>query len=155
MNIFILDNDHQKNAEYHIDKHVSKMITEHAQIMSTVVRLSGIDSGYKKTHVHHPCVKWAGESLSNWLYMLNLTKELHKEWKIRYNHPKERIHKSYGVMLELPRPNIKDIGLTPFAQAMPDEYKSNDAVESYRNYYINEKRNIASWKNRNSPYWWE
>jgi len=47
-------------------------------------------------------------------------------------------------------------GLTAFALAMPDEYKSDDAVESYRRYYMSpEKQRIASWnKKRERPEWY-
>ena len=46
--------------------------------------------------------------------------------------------------------------LTPFALAMPDEYKTDDAVLSYRNYYMSEeKQKIASWKKkRDKPDWY-
>lgn len=37
---------------------------------------------------------------------------------------------------------------------MPDKYKCTDVVESYRNYYKDEKRDIASWKN-GKPWWWK
>lgn len=40
MNIFILDNDHQRNAQYHVDSHVVKMPTEAAQMLCTVYRLT-------------------------------------------------------------------------------------------------------------------
>jgi hypothetical protein len=47
-------------------------------------------------------------------------------------------------------------GLTPFALAMPDEYKSDDVVDSYRRYYMSpEKQRIASWnKKRERPDWY-
>ena len=35
MNIFILDEDIDKCAEYHVDKHVVKMILESAQLLCT------------------------------------------------------------------------------------------------------------------------
>ena len=44
-------------------------------------------------------------------------------------------------------------GLTEFAQAMPDEYKNEDAVIAYRTYYLEDKWRIASWK-FGSPNWW-
>ena len=53
MNIFVLDNEVEKCAEYHCDKHVIKMILESAQMMSAVVRLQGYDVGYKLTHKNH------------------------------------------------------------------------------------------------------
>ena len=43
--------------------------------------------------------------------------------------------------------------ITSFALAMPNECKIGNAVESYRNYYMVEKRRMASWKNRETPEW--
>jgi hypothetical protein len=48
---------------------------------------------------------------------------------------------------------LPDIGLTPFAQAMPDQYKHEDAVMAYRQYYLAEKSKIAKWKHGNAPDW--
>jgi hypothetical protein len=47
-------------------------------------------------------------------------------------------------------------GLTQFALAMPDQYKTDDPVESYRNYYMSEeKQKIATWKKlREKPEWY-
>jgi hypothetical protein len=36
---------------------------------------------------------------------------------------------------------------------MPDEYKVDDVVESYRNYYRGGKKNILVWKNGHKPEW--
>jgi hypothetical protein len=51
---------------------------------------------------------------------------------------------------------FEEVGLTPFAQAMPDKYKSDDPVLSYRNYYMSEeKQKIATWsKKRGKPAWY-
>jgi len=153
MNIFTLDYDPYQAAVLHCDKHVVKMITESVQLLSTAVRLSGIDAGYRKTHMNHPSNIWARESLSNWLWIKALTEGLHDEWKYRYNHPESRIHKAYGVMCELPHPNIKDIGLTPFALAMPEQFRKEDPVESYRHYYAVDKKHLHVWSKRNTPDW--
>jgi hypothetical protein len=52
------------------------------------------------------------------------------------------------------KPNLIYKGdMTPFALAMPNECKLDDAVDSYRNYYMVEKRKMASWKNRQTPEW--
>jgi hypothetical protein len=152
MNIFLLDRDPIKCAKYMVNSHVVKMVTEHAQMMSTVVRQSGVDCmGYKTTHPKHPCTLWAGESLSNWLYLRDLTKAINNEWKYRYDH--EINHKSYDVILALPLPDIPDIGLTDFALAMPDEYRQDDAIASYRAYYIGDKSHLFKWKRRRKPKW--
>jgi hypothetical protein len=48
---------------------------------------------------------------------------------------------------------MRDDDLTPFAQAMPDEYKHDDAVVAYRAYYINEKANLLRYTKRERPSW--
>jgi hypothetical protein len=51
--------------------------------------------------------------------------------------------------------NITEGELTPFPQAMPNEYKNpNDAVAAYRDYVIHEKH-YAKWdKGVDKPVWW-
>ena len=51
---------------------------------------------------------------------------------------------------------FEEKGLTPFAIVMPVEFKTEDPVESYRNYYMSEdKQKIASWKKRREkPDWY-
>ena len=163
MNIFVLDQNIEKCAEYHCDKHVIKMILESAQMLSSVVRLQGHDVGYKLTHKNHPCTIWARESLSNYLWLLQLTDSLNSEYRYRYN--KEINHKSYDMVKTLPIPNLPAIGLTPFAQAMPEQYKNRNTsrvlhiaknrntVKAYRSYYLNEKSNILHWTKRKAPEW--
>lgn len=151
MNIFLLDLNHTKNAEYHVDKHVVKMILESAQLLSTAVRFSGIDAGYKASYINHPCAIWTRRSLANWSWLRDLTTILNEEYKYRYN--KKVNHKSFDVVKTLPQPNIEDIGLTEFALAMPTHYKSTDPVQAYRNYYIGEKDHLFSWTKREIPEW--
>ena len=44
--------------------------------------------------------------------------------------------------------------MTPLAQAMPDEYKNDNAITAYRNYVVHEKH-YAKWeKGRTKPLWW-
>lgn len=46
------------------------------------------------------------------------------------------------------------MGLTPFAQAMPDEYKRENPVEAYRTFYRENKQNhrgIVTYKKRPVP----
>ena len=152
MNIFILDSDIKVNARYHVDKHVVKMITELAQLLSTANRMNWLDEGYKITHINHPCSIWVRKSLDNWLYTMNLLEALQDEYAYRYGN---KIHKAYEVAMELSIPNLPKIGLTPFAQVVPDLYKNRDVVIAYRNFYIQEKKHIASWKNREVPDWFK
>jgi len=154
MNIFVLDFDVKKCAVYHCDKHVVKMILETAQLLCGVhhVAESQYEIPYKLSHKNHPCAKWARESLSNYLYLCELGLELCYEYTYRYG----KRHKSQDVIewcLEN-KPYMIDIGFINPPKAMPDEYKVDDVVESYRNYYKGAKSGFAVWKNRETPDWY-
>ena len=156
MNIFLLDTDTRKCAQYHCDKHVVKMILETAQLLCGVHHMTDQVTDqvpYKLSHKNHPCAIWSRESLSNYLYLCDLGLELCKEYTYRYG----KRHKSQDVIewCVTNKPNICDKEFTEPALAMPNEYKVDSVVESYRNYYIGEKSKIAVWKNREIPEWFK
>jgi len=138
----------------HCDKHVVKMILEHAQMMCTTHHIYPrydikYKIPYKQTHMNHPCSKWVRASLSNYKWLYKLTYHLNDEYKLRFNHDVN--HKSFDVIDNLPLPRISDLGLTRFATAMPVEYKiNNDSIKSYINYYKKEKIDIAKFTIRNN-----
>lgn len=180
MNLFILDYDHDKNAEYHIDKHVLKMQLEATQLLSTALWVDkyigyvprkltaeelALLQGYKYNepdielrtftrylpcHHNHPCSVWVRSSLENFYWTCCYVNALNAEAQIRgYSE-----HSSCIECNRLPEPiNMRDVGLTPFAQAMPDAYKNADAVQAYRTYYRKDKADIATWKTK-QPEWW-
>ena len=152
MNIFWLDINPKQSVKYYVDKHVVKMITEYAQLLSTTCRVSGVDCGYKITHINHPCSIWCRASLTNWRALVMLTSYLHEEYQFRYC--TNRIHKSFQLIRSLKKPDIPDIGLTIPPKVVPVKYVTDNVVLSYRNYYIGEKNHIASWTNREEPYWY-
>ena len=156
MNIFLLDTDTRKCAQYHCDKHVVKMILETALLLCGVHHMTDQVTDqvpYKLSHKNHPCAIWSRESLSNYLYLCDLGLELCKEYTYRYG----KRHKSQDVIewCVTNKPNICDKEFTEPARAMPNEYKVDSVVESYRNYYIGEKSKIAVWKNRDIPEWFK
>jgi hypothetical protein len=154
MNIFFLDFDVKKCAEYHCDKHVVKMILETAQLLCSAHHVTGGTAQYKLSHKNHPCSIWVRESLSNYLYLCELGLALGEEYTYRYG----KKHKSVEVIewCLVNRPNIHDVDFTTPPLAMGDEYKiGNDVIESYRNYYIGAKSGIATWKNRETPEWFD
>jgi len=154
MNIFLLDENLEKCAQYHVNRHVVKMILESAQLLCSAHHICGeLEPPYKLAHKNHPCSIWVRKSLSNYLYLCELGLELSKEYTFRYG----KHHKSTDVIQWCLNnlPNIPDIGFTFPALAMPEQYKSNSYVESYRKYYIYEKNKIADWKNREIPYWFK
>jgi len=172
MNIFILDHNLKKCAEYHCNSHIIKQISEYCQILSTNIYLT---TGHtvqakdqelfyklypkckhtiKPTHINHPCTVWVRKSKQNFEWLMRLLEELHKEWLYRYNHPKDKIHASYYKFINgYVEPNLPDIGMTSFALAMPDKYKNKCAVKAYRDYYIGDKQHLLKYKRREFPEW--
>ena len=166
MNLFILSLVPKEIAEYMMDKHVSKILLEAVQMLCSAKRILEPDNVindklYKLAHKNHPVTIWCRTSKQNFLWTLELIDELHNEWKYRYNHAESKIHKSY-LIAQILKDNVPSDDkfefqrLTPFALAMPDKYKSDDAILSYRNYYMSEeKQKIASWKKkREKPEWY-
>lgn len=156
MNLFILDENFEKNAQFHVNCHITKIPLEAAQILCTVRRLYGDESAkYKATHIHHPCVKWAANSFANYLWVCKYGRALCKEYTYRYG----KTHACQSVindcMAEVPYGKFPLSGLTQFVRAMPDKYKIGTVVDSYRAYYNGEKSHLFSWKNRNTPEWIE
>jgi hypothetical protein len=153
MNIFLLDWDVKKCAQYHCDKHVVKMILETAQLLCGVHHTTNSTNQvpYKLSHKNHPCSIWARESITNYLYLCELGLELCEEYTYRYG----KRHKSQDVIewCVTNKAQICDKGLTKPALAMPDEYKVEDVIQSYRNYYNGAKSDFAIWKNRETPEW--
>lgn len=159
MNIFVLDRNPRQAARDHCDKHVNKMILESAQMLCSALNFISQDqiTPYKTTHLKHPCTQWVLTSRSNAAWLLDLAGELNIEWRKRNGHPATRQHKSWEVMYSiqhlvslLPHTN----GVTPFAQAMPDEYKNpNDPIAAYRAYY--HTKTFAEWQKTPVPYWYQ
>jgi hypothetical protein len=166
MNLFILSLIQKEIAQYMMDKHISKILLEAVQMLCSAKRILDPDDEineklYKLAHKNHPVTIWCRKSKANFLWTLELIEEMHNEWKYRYNHPETKFHKSY-LIAQILKENLpgddkfEETRLTPFALAMPDKYKSEDPVESYRNYYMSEeKQKIASWKKkRERPEWY-
>jgi hypothetical protein len=178
MNIFYLDNDTATCAEMHNDKHVVKMILEYAQLLSTAhrvldgVELNGLTASgrkkkfwslgdsrdytlYKATHINHPSAVWVRQNQQNYIWLSQLLYSLCKEYTYRYG----KVHKVQReglleILFNWPM-NIPMGEFTEPTPAMPDEVKiAGDSIKSYRNYYINNKAHLASWKKRSTPGWY-
>ncbi len=154
-------------AKWMFDKHVSKMILEAVQMLCATIQILDPDNPisshvklYKISHKNHPVTIWMRTSLENYMWTLDMVEAMHDEWKFRYNHPSDKMHKSYILATYLRQfapsaDKFPTTGLTPFAMAMPDEYKRSDPVEAYQLYYQSpDKKKIATWKNREKPAWY-
>lgn len=153
MNIFYLSSDPELAAQYHCDKHIVSQIKETAQMLSTCHRFMGYNEGYKSTHVNHPCNLWLRESYANYRWLKSLAFHLHEQWRLRYNHPKTRVHASYEVIVNLSQLFYENIGHTQPALVMPEQYRGDNPIKSYRDFYLNEKRSFAKWR-LGAPEWW-
>ena len=188
MNIFVTHPFPAESAICLPDKHIVKMPLEVAQILCTTIwidkhlgfiprALNKEESDHlnslKKEIKHlkpeerpltpylpmmynHPCTIWARTSQQNYEWLFCYALALNDEYGYRYG---GKSHKSVAeVILKLPDISLPNIGLTPFAQAMPDELKSEDAVKSYQMFYMKDKAAIkkgCTWKHREKPEWWD
>ena len=152
MNIFVLDECPVISAQMQCDKHIVKMPLETTQMLCSVWHRYGVGDKvpYKEAHKKHPCTLWTGDSAENYDWLWQHGMELCFEYTRRYN----KIHKCQQVIMDLLIDNCEfefdNIGShgTPHPQCMPDEYKCafDDAVQAYRKYYVNDKKDIAKWE---------
>jgi hypothetical protein len=154
MNIFYVHNDPEIAAQQLCDKHVSKMTLETAQILCNVSWRYGVPAPYKegKSHKNHPCVRWAGNTLGNWMWTVQHGLALAKEFEERRGKSHASGEKILWCLEAGGRPN-NGLLTTPHL-CMPEQYQSYNSVESYRKFYIKEKT-FATWKwGRPAPDWW-
>ena len=157
MNIFYLDKNPRDAAQMMCDKHVVKMILESAQMLSTAHRVLDGDEYannyglYKMAHKNHPSTIWVRTCDENYEWLWNHMEALMYEYTHRYGkkHATERLT---HALWKLPI-NISYGEFTDPPQCMPDYCKGDDTVSAYQTYYIEEKSYFATWKNRETPEW--
>jgi hypothetical protein len=160
MNIFVLDEDIVTSAQHACDQHACKMPTETAQLICFAHHSLGqlppdlIPYKANKAHLKHPCTLWALESLDNYLWLCEFGLAQSAEYTFRYG----KIIKSEEVIrwgIEN-IPDLPDVGLTRHRLAMPEHYRRDSVVDSYREFYNQDKSRFARWrKARPAPDWYE
>lgn len=150
MNIFVVDADPATAARSLCDKHIVKMILESAQMLCSAFP-KGV-APYKHAHFNHPCTIWCRATSQNYEWLLTHAFVMCEEYSERYS----KTHKTEQILqwLKKNKPDLPDIGLTVFPQAMPEQYKGPDSIEAYRRYYIFEKSRFAVWKDNSKIPWW-
>ena len=126
------------------NRHVVKMALESAQMLSTALQANGVAAAglYRPAYAKHPCTLWTGVSRQNFLWLCDHADALCAEKLVRY--PDRPGHKSQAV-ITLARSlaaQLPDTGLSPFAQAMPDQYRNRCTHAAYRAYL---RAKYASW----------
>jgi hypothetical protein len=121
MNIFVLDKDPVKAAEYMCDKHIVKMVLESAQLLCTAhwvgwskmlkpphglngkqkkewlkerIPLQELTPPYSMTHVNHPCGVWARKCWGNYNWLVRHALAQCAEYTKRYG----RVMKTEAVI---------------------------------------------------------
>lgn len=170
MNIFVLDRSPSMAAQCIDDVRLSKMCIESGQMMRAALGRHGLNeelcyefgiltkSGtpWRITHKNHPCTLWAGDSRANFVWLALHAIEQCKEFNRRFG----KDHACYGPINAMARQwrdtRFPQEALTPFAQAMPDEYKHEDAVQAYRDYYHSKVHSAGGvrYKRTSPPDWW-
>jgi hypothetical protein len=130
MNIFYTSDDPKACAVALDDKRLVKMVLETAQILSTITHKLGCDTPYKPTHMNHPCVLWAGQSLANFSWLKIHGVELAETYTRRYG----REHKSEPIIRGFISYSIFSYDYhstrTPHPNCTP--YKSLPIIEAYK-----------------------
>jgi hypothetical protein len=157
MNLFILDSNPVIAAQMNCDKHVVKIILEACQMLSTAHHFYGMQSKViysRPSYTNHPVTTWVRASVDNYKWTVShaigLCDEYNRRYHKRHNHVDMIQYFADNV------PPVPNIGLTPFAQAMPDRIKNMelDAVTAYRLYYALYKSHLATWNFTRAPDWY-
>ena len=154
MNIFFLSQDPKTCAEMHCDQHVVKMIVEYGQMLSTAHRVCGNEDErlYKIAHLNHPSTKWCRAHHDNYHYLLSLWFWLTNEYQSRYYRVHATQKRLQDVIFDIPP---LPSGASEIPQCMPDEYKSTDPIQAYRDFYKYDKSRFATYKFTNKPFFME
>ena len=160
MNIFAIESDSVgavdwvKSAQSLDNLRVVKMILESCQILSTVLNEQGLQAPYKSFNPKHPSCLWAAESSANFRSLVVHCDAMLKEYTERFS----KTHKCDAVLSQIvtlyDRDNFDCHFSTPLRMAMPDYFKSDDVVESYRKYYAN-KNNMRYPESKIPPWFLE
>ena len=131
-----------------------KLLEIPAGMQTAPVCLSRPEAGYRPVHAHHPCTIWIRTSVENYLWAADLALAIAEEYEYRWP---GRIHscKAHAEWLKAnpPMPSLPEIARTPFAMAMPVEYKMSDPVQAYINFYKGSKhdRGLTTYTRRGPP----
>ena len=110
------------------------------------------DSLYKSAYPKHPMTLWVGETYKNFGWTLLLGEALGFQYTHRYNkrHKSMRIIDYFFKNLDWKDKLPKGKQTSP-PLCMPDEFKCDDYIQSYKNYYLNKKKSFAKYTNTPTP----
>ena len=169
MNIFTTSNCPVESAKFACNRHAVAMVRESQQLLTSAVIRHGAKESQlpltksgtvvKETHKNHPSTLWAGNTRSNFNWLVEHAKALCAEYTLRYG----KVHFCEKGINTLSFLNylIPEGELQPFAVAINQESKcrkvsnfdSLDTIDKYRLYVIWDKP-FAKWdKGAKVPEW--
>ena len=170
MNIFVVDKNPFVAAQSLCDKHVPKMIVESVQMLVSAIRRHGADDDgvpwtvkgtpHKGGYRNHPATVWAGDSDSNFDWLLMHGFGLCQEYTFRFG--KEHSCWSQLAFLQKRVELVPPGPLTDVALCVGETFQNGvthapmqDAVSVYRRFYRADKARFAVWeRGRPAPSWW-
>lgn len=113
-----------------------------------------LDKVYKLSHKNHPSSTWTRQNTANYIWLCQHAKALAQEYTFRY----DKTHKCeqlIDLLTDNPPQLCFSASISFPALAMPEEYKSDDFVLSYRTYYLQDKfkKIPLDWGRRGIPDW--
>ncbi len=177
MNIFVLDDNPIKAAAAMDCVRVPKMVTESAQMMASALRRHGATDEqmpltkagrpYKGGYKNHPCTIFAGDTRTNFKWLAHHAEALLDEYYHRFG----KVHACHNPIYQMSSMSkmIPEGDLTPFALAMPDEFRpigcdyglvyhasGQMAIDAYRAYYHSkaDSKGGVHYRHTSPPDWW-
>ena len=153
MNIFVTSPDPVASAQALPDKHIVKMPLETCQMLSivgsekwghgfgTLPKKDGTPYATDKGACrNHPCTVWANETIANARWLIKHGLALCEEYSNRYAKIHSCLHTLAHADKLFPLDATHTSKLTPFARAMPDQWKYDTSITTFDAY----KQYIAS-----------
>ncbi len=161
MIILYIDKNPEECAKQVMDKHISVIILEYANLLCTAKRVLSLEIGedfkrlYNHEHLRHEVARWARYSKENYTWALKCFEALLEEYRYRF----KKVHKSEELLEKLkqyPKVFITENGFTEPPRLRDKTYwKDSGTLESMREYYMQSKRKFAIWTGRIIPYWFK
>jgi hypothetical protein len=154
MNIFYINEDPIIAAQELADDHIRKMQIESDQMCCTAHWETGNEAPYKRAHKNHPSTIWTRQSIHHYRWLVKHGLEICNEFEKRYG----KVHATKQVLLWCKdnEPNLPNNKFIEPPQCMPEEFRKEDTIEAYKNFYINDKVKVKKldWKKlNNKPKW--
>lgn len=156
MEVYLLDNELKKSAEYLPDKYIVKSSIELKYLLCTVYYNLGINNEYNEicepVSLNSDYSNWLLESLDNWILVRDYALIIQDEYQYRFGVNKVRFGNTVEGFIN---PPLNKNGITKMNKGIPGYYSNIDIVDAYRQYFIDYKKHIKQYTRRQVPRWFK